>query len=237
MAGQFARAKRTADKLTANVDAVHRRDADDRGVRAAAVLRPASVREMGRAPRSAGARGVAAVDDRHLALRARRRRSPAKATWPERARNSSRFLRAPAKIPPETPVGMLNTAGQLFAVARPLLDGTHRGGRRRSARRRSSSYKAAVAAEDALAYDEPPTWYYPVRETLGAALLANGEGRGRGAGVPEGSEIQPAQRPLAVRPVEVARGAGDERRRRRARPPTSGASGPSADVVLTLAGL
>ena len=26
-----------------------------------------------------------------------------------------------------------------------------------------------------LAYDEPPTWYYPVRETLGAALLAHGE--------------------------------------------------------------
>ncbi len=26
-----------------------------------------------------------------------------------------------------------------------------------------------------LAYDEPPTWYYPVRETLGGALLATGE--------------------------------------------------------------
>jgi predicted Zn-dependent protease len=32
-----------------------------------------------------------------------------------------------------------------------------------------------VAAEDLLAYDEPPTWYYPVRETLGAALLADGK--------------------------------------------------------------
>jgi hypothetical protein len=31
-----------------------------------------------------------------------------------------------------------------------------------------------VAAQDLLVYDEPPTWYYPVRETLGAALLASG---------------------------------------------------------------
>ena len=38
-----------------------------------------------------------------------------------------------------------------------------------------SRYEAAVAAEDLLTYDEPPTWYYPVRETLGAALLAGGD--------------------------------------------------------------
>lgn len=30
----------------------------------------------------------------------------------------------------------------------------------------------AVAAEDALAYDEPPGWYYPLsRESLGGALM------------------------------------------------------------------
>ena len=32
----------------------------------------------------------------------------------------------------------------------------------------------AVAAEDALTYNEPPDWYYPVRESLGAALLRAG---------------------------------------------------------------
>jgi hypothetical protein len=31
----------------------------------------------------------------------------------------------------------------------------------------------AVRLQDALGYDEPPSWYYPVRETLGAELLAN----------------------------------------------------------------
>jgi tetratricopeptide (TPR) repeat protein len=36
-------------------------------------------------------------------------------------------------------------------------------------------WKRAVAAEDSLAYDEPPTWYYPVRESLGGALLRTGQ--------------------------------------------------------------
>jgi tetratricopeptide (TPR) repeat protein len=36
-------------------------------------------------------------------------------------------------------------------------------------------WKRAVEAEDALSYDEPPTWYYPVRESLGGALLRSGQ--------------------------------------------------------------
>lgn len=38
-----------------------------------------------------------------------------------------------------------------------------------------SLWQKAVALQDALAYDEPPPWYYPVRESLGAALLRNGQ--------------------------------------------------------------
>ena len=30
--------------------------------------------------------------------------------------------------------------------------------------------------QDALVYDEPPAWYYPVRESLGAALVRAGRG-------------------------------------------------------------
>ena len=33
----------------------------------------------------------------------------------------------------------------------------------------------AVAIQDALSYEEPPAWYYPVRETLGMELLAAGK--------------------------------------------------------------
>jgi tetratricopeptide (TPR) repeat protein len=35
-------------------------------------------------------------------------------------------------------------------------------------------WERTVTAQDALAYDEPPPWYYPVRESLGAALLRAG---------------------------------------------------------------
>ena len=35
-------------------------------------------------------------------------------------------------------------------------------------------WQQAVAAADQLPYDEPPVWFYPVRESLGAALLAAG---------------------------------------------------------------
>ena len=32
-----------------------------------------------------------------------------------------------------------------------------------------------MAVEDTLAYSEPPYWYYPTRQSLGAALLLAGE--------------------------------------------------------------
>jgi len=35
-------------------------------------------------------------------------------------------------------------------------------------------WRRAVVEQDAMSYNEPPDWYYPVRESLGAALLAAG---------------------------------------------------------------
>jgi tetratricopeptide (TPR) repeat protein len=37
-----------------------------------------------------------------------------------------------------------------------------------------AEFEQAVALEDKLAYSEPPYWYYPVRQSLGAVLLAAG---------------------------------------------------------------
>ncbi|MDH3495549.1 MAG: tetratricopeptide repeat protein [Gemmatimonadota bacterium] len=36
-------------------------------------------------------------------------------------------------------------------------------------------FQTAVALEDGLTYNEPPTWYYPMRHSLGKALLAAGQ--------------------------------------------------------------
>jgi tetratricopeptide (TPR) repeat protein len=38
------------------------------------------------------------------------------------------------------------------------------------------AYREAVAVQDALPYMEPPYWYYPVRQSLGVALLRAGRG-------------------------------------------------------------
>jgi hypothetical protein len=38
--------------------------------------------------------------------------------------------------------------------------------------------REAVAIQDTLKYGEPPDWFFPVRETLGATLLASGNATG-----------------------------------------------------------
>jgi tetratricopeptide (TPR) repeat protein len=67
-----------------------------------------------------------------------------------------------------------NNAELLAMVATPYLDG-------RLAMMSGDTVAAitylrqAVAAEDALTYDEPPAWYLPSRNSLGAALLRTGD--------------------------------------------------------------
>ncbi len=39
-------------------------------------------------------------------------------------------------------------------------------------------WRREVEIQDGLAYDEPPAWYYPLRESLGAAMLLSGDAAG-----------------------------------------------------------
>ncbi|HYU46168.1 MAG TPA: hypothetical protein VEK84_08335, partial [Terriglobales bacterium] len=41
-----------------------------------------------------------------------------------------------------------------------------------------SMLRAAVAVQDGLKYDEPPDWFFPVRESLGGVLLLGGDAKG-----------------------------------------------------------
>jgi len=41
--------------------------------------------------------------------------------------------------------------------------------------RGSLTFREALKIEDAGLYFEPPKWYYPIRESLGAALLNAGQ--------------------------------------------------------------
>ena len=47
-----------------------------------------------------------------------------------------------------------------------------------------ATFEHAASIYDALPYSEPPHWYYPVRQSLGAVLLRLGKSRGRGRRVP-----------------------------------------------------
>jgi len=54
-----------------------------------------------------------------------------------------------------------------------------------------AKWKRAVALQDALVYDEPPAWYYPLRESLGAALMLSGDAAGAEAAFREGLRRSP----------------------------------------------
>jgi tetratricopeptide (TPR) repeat protein len=84
------------------------------------------------------------------------------------------FMAAVKMIPSDLPFGTNNTAGGVLKVAEFVLDGklALAKGDKKSA---MEFLKKAVEAEDALGYDEPPAWFYPVRESLGGALMLNGE--------------------------------------------------------------
>ena len=86
------------------------------------------------------------------------------------------YLAAVAALPPDATFG-LSPATHVLQVTSALIEAhlARASGDEAGAVRH---LRAAVAAQDALAYDEPPDFYYPVRESLGAALLRAGDATG-----------------------------------------------------------
>jgi tetratricopeptide (TPR) repeat protein len=87
-----------------------------------------------------------------------------------------KLLTAAIAVVPETAAfggGGWATASSALNVAALSLDA--RLSQARGEHDRAIKYwQQAVAAADLLPYDEPPVWFYPVRESLGAMLLAAG---------------------------------------------------------------
>ncbi len=82
------------------------------------------------------------------------------------------FAAAEKEVPEGTPFGN-NRAGSILNLAREVLKAriaATRGDRKATL----DHWKKAVEMQDALLYDEPPAWYYPVRESLGGAWLRSG---------------------------------------------------------------
>jgi tetratricopeptide (TPR) repeat protein len=82
------------------------------------------------------------------------------------------FLESSKLVPAEEVFGN-NSCQALLAIATPMLDGEIliREGKLDEG---LSQLRAAVSAEDALRYDEPPGWILPVRHSLGANLMEAG---------------------------------------------------------------
>ncbi len=76
-------------------------------------------------------------------------------------------------IPPEETYGVNNAGAAMAALALDELDGRVAVSQGRFGQA-TKLFEQAVAKQDALAYDDPPPWYHPVRETLGALLLTTG---------------------------------------------------------------
>jgi tetratricopeptide (TPR) repeat protein len=90
------------------------------------------------------------------------------------AQEEKELFRAEAgKLPPDAMMGGQNQAKDVLAVAAQVMEARIAAaqGQKGAA---VEHWKKAVEIEDTLSYDEPADWYYPVRESLGAALIENG---------------------------------------------------------------
>jgi tetratricopeptide (TPR) repeat protein len=84
------------------------------------------------------------------------------------------FEKSVAALPKERSFG-LNPESDVMKIAVHVLTAKIAQANHDSAKA-VTELKQAVAAEDALGYDEPADWYYPpTREALGAALIATGD--------------------------------------------------------------
>ena len=177
-------------------------------------LRAGAVRTLGGDPAPAGAAGRAPLRDRRpgatragLAFAATGRRAEAEGEL-------AALRRIAGSVPPDRTLAV-------FFKAKAMLDLAEQrpgGGDRRAVgpdRPGRQHFLAAVAEQDGHWFTEPPPWYFPVRQSLGArAPGRRAAGRGRG-GVPGRPHAEPGERLVALRAGPEPPGAGQGGRGRR----------------------
>jgi len=89
------------------------------------------------------------------------------------AAEQRRFERERTALPPSSQYLINNKAADLLALTSATLDAALAGARGDNAAA-IAAWRRAVTLEAALQYDEPPAWFYTVRQSLGAALLRAG---------------------------------------------------------------
>jgi tetratricopeptide (TPR) repeat protein len=94
----------------------------------------------------------------------------------EAAAQQTQFESLRTTMPAELLYLINNKASDVLALAAATLDAQlawARGEKEQSIQ----EWRRAVELESTLQYDEPPPWFYPVRESLAAALLRNGQAK------------------------------------------------------------
>lgn len=89
-------------------------------------------------------------------------------------REQSAFNAAVRAVPEEATIG-LNSARKVLAIAERVLQARISAITERNSQAAIDYLRSAVEMEDSLAYDEPPGWFLPVRESLAAALFRTGD--------------------------------------------------------------
>jgi tetratricopeptide (TPR) repeat protein len=96
-----------------------------------------------------------------------------KGQFAEAAKEQAEFERVRAAAPRDMDWST-NKLGEFFDMASAMVAARLE----RNPEAAVGKWRKAVEVEDNLNYDEPPAWYYPVRESLGAALLMRGDAAG-----------------------------------------------------------
>jgi tetratricopeptide (TPR) repeat protein len=94
----------------------------------------------------------------------------AKGRLEEARKERDAFQQAAAKVPADW-IWLNNQARDMVAIAREVLNARLAGGDAAAI----PYWRKAVTLEDNLVYDEPPPWFFPIRESLGGALLRSGQ--------------------------------------------------------------
>jgi tetratricopeptide (TPR) repeat protein len=89
------------------------------------------------------------------------------------AAEQAQFEEIRAAVSPEALYLINNTAADILRLAEATL-AAHMASARADQDAAIGEWRRAVELEAAIQYDEPPAWYYPVRQSLGGALLRAG---------------------------------------------------------------
>jgi tetratricopeptide (TPR) repeat protein len=168
MSGQFAKAREAADLLVANVVPA---------ISQMPMIEPFGAKKLFvllRFTRWDDVMRLPAPDPKHPLLTmlwhfGRGVAQAARGNEKDAQRERDAYREAQKAVPPDFDWGY-NKARNMFVVADAVLDAWVARATRNEAAE-IDAWRTAVLGEDALSYDEPPDWFYPTRESLGAALM------------------------------------------------------------------